>query len=105
MPEYDPQRGRYHLDWDPSGGHDLSTLVVHAVAAVAERDHTELTPLNDVVDPGALNALFAPKHDGTQRMGGKVSFFLSGHRVAVESEGRILITPPDDGEPVPSETA
>jgi hypothetical protein len=97
-PEYDPQYGRYHLGWDPASSRDLSTLVVNAVAAVADRDHTELTPLNDVVDPGALNTLFAHKHDGTARMGGEVSFSLSGYEVTVEAGGRILITPPDEGE-------
>jgi hypothetical protein len=98
--EYDHRRGCYRLDWDPTGDRSVSTLVVNAVAAVSDRDHTELTPLNDVVDPGALNALFAPKHDDTPRTGGTVSFTLSEHRVTVESEGRILIDSAGGGEPV-----
>jgi hypothetical protein len=103
-PEYDAQRGLYRLDWDPGSDRDLSTLVVHGVTSIADRDHTELPPLNDVVDPGALNALFAHKHNDTPRTGGSVSFSLSGYGVTVESDGRILIAPPDDGEPVVGRT-
>lgn len=100
-PTYDPGSGTYVVDWDPKTGEDLGILVVMGVAAVADLDHTELQPLNQVVDPDALNKLFAPRKDGVQRVGGRVSFTLSGYHVTVYSEGRIVIDPIDEGERTP----
>lgn len=99
-PQYDPETGTYLVEWDPSGADDPGIRIVLSVAAVADVDHTELTPLNDVVDPDALNSIFAPRKDGVNREGGLVRFTLSAHEITVHSEGRIVINPPGDDHAV-----
>jgi len=101
-PQYDPQTDTYRAEWDPASEEDLGTRVVVAIAEVANLEHTELTPLNDVIDPDALNALFAPRKDGVERPGGRVQFSLSGHEVTVDSSGRIVIDTPDADDPLES---
>lgn len=92
-PEYDPDADSYRVEWDASEEVDLGILVVLSVAEVAGVDHSDLTPLNDVVDPDALNAIFAPRKDGIERAGGRVQFSLSGHAVTVDADGEILVDP------------
>ncbi|MFC6811717.1 HalOD1 output domain-containing protein [Natrialbaceae archaeon GCM10025810] len=66
-----------------------SQAVVEAVAdaeGVAPRDlcPPEYEPLHDVIDPEALNSLFAAKGNGSPRPGGSVSFSYCDYRVTVE---------------------
>ncbi|WP_458206482.1 DUF7504 family protein [Haladaptatus sp. NG-SE-30] len=70
----------------------LGTTVVETVAEVAEVAPDEIeTPLYDVVDPDALDALFAPKQDGRDRTDGTVSFSLHGHYVTVSANGVVTV--------------
>lgn len=92
----DRTQDRYCLQYDPAGECDLSTLVVHALADVEGIDPAEIEPLNDVVDPDAMDDIFRPNRDGTPREGGQLSFAISGHRVVVHSVGRIEVVPPGD---------
>lgn len=63
-----------------------SVAVVMAVAAREGVDPTELSPpLNDVVDPDALDALFA----GTDDPGSRLSFTYRGYSVEVHSDGHV----------------
>lgn len=73
-----------------------SQSVVRAVAQREDVDPVELSPpeyepLHDVVDPTALDALFAPRPEGTPRRGGRVEFTFCGYDVTVESDGTISI--------------
>ena len=65
------------------------------VAAVAERegtDPTELTqPLDEVIDPEALNHLFADRTSGGQRPGGRVIFWYYGYTVTVDDDGTVSL--------------
>lgn len=75
--------------YDPSK-HDLGVRVIEAVGTVAGVDETEiLTPLNDAIDPEALDALFV------QGIGGRVSFpFIDYHvtvSVSEDGTGRIYV--------------
>jgi hypothetical protein len=97
-PEYDPESDTYRIEWEPASEEDLATLIVVAVAEITDVDHTELTPLNDVIDPDALNAIFAPRKDGLERSGGRVLFSLSGHEITVDSSGRVVIDTSDEGD-------
>ena len=78
---------------DESDG-SLSHAVVEAVADREGVDVTELEPpafepLYSVVDPDALDAVFAPTHDGGQRATGSVTFEYEGYTVTVDSDGTV----------------
>lgn len=75
---------------------DVCDAVLSAVAEAKGVDPEELDePLGDVVDPDALRALFAPKHDGTQREG-SVTFTYCGYDVTVEAPARVRVTDPSE---------
>ena len=72
-----------------------SSLIDQILTAIAESDGRpmeELDPLYDVIDPEALETLFAPKASGSPRPVGKVSFRYMGYRVTVSSNGAIELT-------------
>lgn len=73
----------------------LSERVIDELAAAKGITPIELDrPLNDSVDPDALDALFAPRHDGTPRNGdGYVEFTSNGYRVVVRKGGEIRLEP------------
>lgn len=73
-----------------------SVAVVSLVAAVTDRTPTELEPLNDVLDPDALDALFAPTPTGKFRSDGNVQFTYHDHDVTVYSYGVVAVEPPGD---------
>lgn len=77
------------VDW--SDGGSPSTAVVKAVARSRDCSPTELDSLEDSVDTDALNALFAPRYDGTSRESGSVSFSYADRHVVVFSDGRIVV--------------
>ena len=67
-----------------------SVAVVLAVAAREGVDPTDLSPpLNDVVDPDALDAIFAE----TDARGGSLSFTYHGYSVEIHSDGRVHVEP------------
>ncbi|SDR34117.1 HalOD1 output domain-containing protein [Natronobacterium texcoconense] len=85
----------YRAVHDPDGPATLSTTVVHALADCMGVDPTDgRISLYDAVDPDALDKLFRPRHDGTPRSSGHVSFVVADHQVTVYSDGEILIEPP-----------
>lgn len=85
----------YRVTHDPDGPATLSTTVVHALADCMGVDPTDgRISLYDAVDPDALDELFRPRHDGTARSRGRVSFVVSGYRVTVEADGDVVIEPP-----------
>ncbi|AEH36625.1 HalOD1 output domain-containing protein [Halopiger xanaduensis] len=73
----------------------LTTTVIHALADCMGVDPTDgRISLYDSVDPDALDRLFRPRHDGTPRSSGQLSFVVDDHRVTVHADGEILIEPP-----------
>lgn len=69
-----------------TGSDQLATVVVTAIADQEGIDPTDLDPpLYEVVDPEALNRLFA---DTT----GRVSFEYHGYLVTVDAEGSVTLT-------------
>lgn len=74
----------------------VTERVVDALATVEGVDPLSLAqPLNDSVDTDALDALFAPRHDGTPRTGsGFVEFWSNGYRVTVHKNGEIRVESP-----------
>lgn len=85
----------YRASHDPNGPATLSTTVVHALADCLGIDVTDSRiSLYDTVDPDALDTLFRPRHDGSPRAGGTLSFVVEGHHVTVHGDGEIVIEPP-----------
>ncbi|MFC4544545.1 HalOD1 output domain-containing protein [Halosolutus amylolyticus] len=73
-----------------------SQAVVEAVATVKGVQPEELGPpeyesLHEVVDPDALDAIFADRPGNASRPGGSVSFTYCGHRITVEECGSVTI--------------
>ncbi len=95
---YDPEAGRYVLEYDPDGTATLTTTVVHGLAAITGIDVSQGEfSLYDSVDPDALERLFAPKADGSRRHDGHVAFTALDHEVYVHASGEIHVYPPEDG--------
>ena len=75
---------------DPAdASEDVSTAVVRAVANLTGRDPLSVTPLSEVVDPDALDALFGGGTDA------RVTFRLDGCAVTVRADDRIEVRGPD----------
>jgi len=64
-----------------------STVIVDAVSERADTAVTELPPLYDVVDPDALDALFA----GSETFG-VVTFEYAGYDVTVRADGVVDVS-------------
>ncbi len=72
----------------------LSYRIVEAVADAEGVDPTDIEPpthdaLYDVVNPEALDSLFAPREDGSTRTQGQVAFEFCGYDVVVHSDGQV----------------
>ncbi|WP_227376354.1 HalOD1 output domain-containing protein [Haladaptatus halobius] len=73
----------------------LATAIVERVTAQEDSLGDDLKPLYESIDPDALNALFAPCTDGSDRPGGQVTFTYAGYEVTVTSNYGIEINPLD----------
>ncbi len=74
----------------------LSFKIINAIAEREGVEPTEIEPpeyeaLYDVLNPEALDALFAPREDGTPRSSGRVTFSYCGYDVVVTSDGDVEI--------------
>lgn len=67
---------------------DAALAVVDAVSTVTDRPPAEIGPLNDVIDPRALNDVFGPTRTGGARSGGRVRFPFEGFSVVIDVERR-----------------
>lgn len=79
----------------------VSTAVCRAVSAVNGQQPGSLRPLNEVVDPDALDALFSPRPNDTPRAGGRLSFNYSDCRITVDN-GEFLTVEPFEATDEPS---
>ena len=85
------------LSTDSPDATAVNSLSFEVIAAVAERegvDPMEIEPpeyeaLYDVINPEALDSLFAPREDGTSRGSGRVEFVFCGYHVVVASDGEV----------------
>ena len=75
---------------------DPESLSIAVIIAIAEHegvDPVELdTPLYEVVDPDALDALFSGHRDGTGSPRGHLSFSYNGYEVHVTSDGDVRVS-------------
>ena len=79
------QAPSYEFEW--SDDEPVSVATVRAIAAVSGEDPTEMEPLYTVIDPEALNVMFAPTRASTVRTAGVVEFDFAGYRVRLIATG------------------
>lgn len=92
------------LSVDRSETDPVPSLSFEVIAAIAERegvDPTDIEPpayeaLYDVINPEALDSLFAPREDGTPRSTGTVEFLFCGYHVTVTSDGTVDVAESED---------
>lgn len=93
---YDPDDGSYHLRHDESDPNSLCYTVFRAVGAITGKSPQALDPLTDTIDPDALEKLF----DRSETRGGTVdaclTFEYNGCRVAIFSDGHLVVDPPPE---------
>lgn len=86
----------YRGTFDVDAADEPSTSIVEAIATIDDRDPTRsTTPLYDSIDPTALEAVLAPRSDGTRR-DVTVSFTHAGYQITVSGSGRFRIDRTDD---------
>lgn len=79
------------MDYEIAAWETVSMGVVRAVSSVLGHDQCEIRPLGEILDPDALNSLFAPRENGEHGSGGEVSFIYSGCRVTVQNAEYISV--------------
>ena len=93
------------LSADSSDATAVNSLSFEVISAVAEQegiDPMEIEPpeydaLYDVINPEALDSLFAPREDGTSRGSGQVEFVFCGYHVVVTSDGDVEVLEENGG--------
>lgn len=91
-PTYNEETGRYSIEHD--GSTDLSVLIVSAISSITDTDPMDIDPpLNEAIDPDALDRLFSDRPGGLPREGGYLAFYLGDCRVTVYSDGELVIDP------------
>ncbi len=94
-PRYDQANDRYVVRYDSDGTATITATIVHALAEIVDIDVSQGEfSLYDSVDPDALERIFSPKADGSDRSGGHVAFPALDHEVVVYANGDVLIYPP-----------
>ena len=92
----DPPRDTYVVrhDWDEDGS--LSSTVITAVAAIRNVEPTDVDPLNEAVDPDALNTIFDNRRGGAERAGATLSIRLNECTVTIHGDGRVVVEAPGE---------
>lgn len=71
----------------------ISTVIAETIATHKGVDPANLEPLYKTIDPDALDALFAPRTDGTARTTGQIIFTHAGYEITVNSNRTITVEP------------
>lgn len=71
----------------------VSAAVLEAIRACGGRESPDKRTLDEVVDPDALDNLFAPTSDESPRPGGRVSFIHGNYQVVVQHGEYIEVHP------------
>lgn len=77
----------YAIDSDEA----VSTAVVFAVSSLEDRQVTSLPPLNESINPDALDRLFESQYSGTVGQPSNVSFTFSDSQVTVTDDEQIVV--------------
>lgn len=79
--------------WDPEGGVELGTTVVHAVEETFDVDVDDHPPLYDSIDPEMLHRIFARSVTEAGASGVEARFGYAGYEVTVTADGEISARP------------
>jgi hypothetical protein len=96
----EPRAGHFEYDIRPE--ESVTTAVVRVASAVDGRSPQFMPPLRNVLDPRALDTIFAATPEGTVRTGGQLSFVYGSCQVVLESDEYLTLQPLDlvqRGEP------
>lgn len=93
--EYNSDTGTYHASYD-SSIESVSLAIISTIATITESDPRKLEPLHSIVDPEALNNLFAPKQNGIGRTGGEVRFSYCGYEITATSNNEVSAVPTEE---------
>ncbi|WP_323190324.1 HalOD1 output domain-containing protein [Halostella sp. PRR32] len=93
-PDSDGDTYVVHHDWDEDDS--LSSTVVTAVAAIRNVEPTAIDPLNEAVDPDALNTIFENRHGGAERSGATLTLRLNKCSVTIHGDGRVVVEAPGE---------
>lgn len=85
--EYRTRDSTYQTQYDVSDPDSILISIIEATATVTETPPSQLEPLVETIDPDALATLVRSADQGVV-----VEFLYHGHRVAVCSEGDIVVT-------------
>ncbi|MXV64284.1 hypothetical protein GS429_19880 [Natronorubrum sp. JWXQ-INN-674] len=85
------------LSVDQSDTPAANSVSFDIIAAVAEQegvDPIDIEPpeyeaLYNAINPEALDALFAPRENGSSRSNGRVEFTFSGYQIVVTGDGEV----------------
>lgn len=92
------EREIHEVRHDPTSDDPVWEAITEVVAASTGADPSELRPLYEVVDPDALDRVFAPTNSDGERTTrtGHVVFRYEGCRVRVTADGCVVTTPAED---------
>lgn len=102
---YDVRDRLSSMEYELDGDEWPSTAVVRAVSAVEGQDPLNLPPLAHVLDPDALDVLFAANGRCGPKTGGRLSFIYSKSRVTIDNGEYLTIQPLDDTRAIGSQQA
>lgn len=80
---------RFRVDWTQAPS--VSMAVVDAVADAVDVDPLELDPLNEAIDPDALDALFPQCGERADGSVHEVSLQFNGCHVTVRDTGEVVV--------------
>lgn len=88
---YDPTTETYYAQHDWENERPLTTTIVETVAVVTNNQPSDLEPMNDAIDPEALERIIHSLRNADRRSGGNVRFRFNDLPVVVSSDGEICV--------------
>ncbi|WP_139136143.1 HalOD1 output domain-containing protein [Haladaptatus sp. W1] len=84
-------------DQSRATGPSITVRIQEAIAARKHSEWSDCPPLYDVIDPDALDRLFAPTQTGTERHG-TVTFYYCDYQVTVNGDRTVDLDPINSDE-------
>lgn len=81
------------MEYGLGADESLSAAVVRAVSGLEGREPLDLPPLVNLLDPDALDMLFATDGTGEPKSGGRISFIYSESCITIENGEYFTIQP------------